>query len=271
MRRQLLLIALVVLAVIVGIASCVVRKHRDTKSEEVTKQQTSQKSTEKNDSEETQEERLKRVKKEAEESGYPKKVIDLLSKNPETVDFVEHYGEKKDEAPAETIEELTKGEIPCIQQWDERWGYAPYGSNIVAISGCGPTCMSMVVAGLTGDAAVTPAVVAAYGTENHYLDEDNNTYWAFMREAGESCGVSCYEGQLDEEQVKAELDAGHPIICSVGPGDFTQSGHFIVLASYTDGTVRVCDPFNRANSEKQWVFSGIKDQIRAMWVYSVDE
>ncbi len=53
-------------------------------------------------------------------------------------------------------------------QWDERWGYAPYGTSIVAASGCGPTCMAMVAAGLNQDASITPAKVAAYGTEHGY-------------------------------------------------------------------------------------------------------
>ena len=274
MRRQLLVIALVVLVAVIAVVSCTVKRVKDKKSVQVTEQQSSQKSTakeDKSDTQETEKERLKRVKEEAKAAGYPEKVIALLSKNPETVDFVENYGEKKDAAPAETIEELKEGEIPCIQQWDERWGYAPYGSNIVAVSGCGPTCMSMIIAGLTGDATVTPAVMAAYGTENQYLDEDNNTYWSFMEEAGENWGVSCRGGHLSEEEVKQELEAGHPIICSVGPGDFTKSGHFIILTEYHDGEVKVCDPFNRANSEKQWVFAEIQEQIKAMWIYSVDK
>ncbi|MFR3386435.1 MAG: hypothetical protein ACLTST_08525 [Lachnospiraceae bacterium] len=30
---------------------------------------------------------------------------------------------------------MPKGEIPLLLQWDERWGYAPYGKSIV-VSGC---------------------------------------------------------------------------------------------------------------------------------------
>lgn len=92
---------------------------------------------------------------------------------------------KKDKPYADTIgKDLSQGGIPELLQWDERWGYAPYGTSIVAASGCGPTCMAMVAAGLNQDASITPAKVAAYGTEHGYVDEENNTYWRFMDEAG---------------------------------------------------------------------------------------
>lgn len=221
--------------------------------------------------EETAEERLKRVGDEAKASGYPEGVIELLSKNPETVDFVEAYPEKKDNEPAKEISELQEGKIPHMLQWDERWGYAPYGTSIVAVSGCGPTCLSMVISGLTGDKTLTPAKMAEYGTEHHYINEDNDTYWIFMSEASSEWGITSREKMLDEEQLKNELLAGHPVICSVGPGDFTQIGHFIVLVGWEDDKVIVHDPFSIKNTEKRWVYEDFKDQIKSMWTYSMEE
>jgi len=221
--------------------------------------------------EETTEEKVERVRKEAMEAGYPEGVIELLSKNTETVEFVEKYGVNKDKDPAQEITELKDGEIPQLLQWDERWGYAPYGTSIVAVSGCGPTCLSMVVSGLTGDKTLTPAKMAEYGTEHHYINEDNDTYWIFMSEAGDEWGIKSREKMLDEEDLKKELLKGNPVICSVGPGDFTQIGHFIVLAGYEDGKVIVHDPFSQKNSDKRWVYDKFKDQIKSMWTYSLDE
>lgn len=221
---------------------------------------------------ETIEQKVKRVRKEAKEKGYPEDIINLLKKNDETVGFVEDYEDKKDlpiaKKVADTIEE---GEIPQLLQWDERWGYASYGSGFVATCGCGPTCMSMVISGLTKDVSVTPAVVAEYSDNKGYIDEENNTYWRLMQEGGKHWGVSCYEGSAEEEAVKAELNEGHPIICSVGPGDFTKNGHFIVLTKYKNGKVKVNDPFSQKNSDKLWVYEDIKDQIKALWIYSVEE
>lgn len=261
-RRQLLMIGILILVVIVLLVSCIKKKidKKEVQSNAVTQQEV-----------ETEEERLKRVKAEAKEAEYPEKVIELLSMNPETVDFVEDYGEKKDSLPAETIGEAGGIEysslVPKLIQWDERWGYAPYGNSIVAVSGCGPTCMSMVITGLTGNMKATPAALAEYGAENGYVDEENSTLWSFMQEAGSNWGINCKEVIADEYAVAKELEAGHPVICSVGPGDFTEHGHFIVLTSYDDGFVTVCDPFNKKNTEKEWSYAKIESQFKAIWAY----
>lgn len=220
---------------------------------------------------ETAKQRLKRVKKEAKEKGYPEDIIALLRKNKETVDFVENYEVNKDKPVPKTVSDtLKKGDIPQFLQWDERWGHDSYGTGFIATCGCGPTCMSMVLSGLTGDASITPSVVADYSEKKGYIDENNNTYWSLMSEGGEHWGVTAYGGSTSEDAVAAELNDGHPIICSVGPGDFTKKGHFIVLTKYKDGKVKVHDPFSQKNSDKTWVYDDIKDQIKSLWVYKAD-
>lgn len=220
---------------------------------------------------ETLEERVERVRKEAKEADYPEDVIELLAKNPETVDFVENYGEQKDRKPASEIAEFVDGKIPQILQWDARWGYSPYGTGIVAVCGCGPTCLSMVISGLTGDETLTPDKIAEYGTNHGYITEQNDTRWVFMYEAAKEWGINSREKMLSEEEVKKELKMGHPIICSVGPGDFTKIGHFIVLAGCEDGKIIVHDPFSQKNSDKRWEYKKFEDQIKSMWTYSVDK
>lgn len=220
-RRQLLIVLVLIVAVVCAEVSCHIQETRhkaEAKAAVKTEQQKSSKGKKENAKVkvETPKQRLKRVEITAKQKGYPDSVVGLLGKNKETVDFVEDYEAKKDVPAADNIgESYVEGQIPQLLQWDERWGYASYGTSIVAVSGCGPTCMAMVAAGLNKDPSITPAKVAAYGTENHYVDEDNNTYWAFMREAGGNWNLSSYEGVLTEAQVSAELAAGHPIICSV--------------------------------------------------------
>ena len=52
----------------------------------------------------------------------------------------------------------------------------------------------------------------------------------------------------------------------MGPGDFTSTGHFIVLTGYKDGKISVNDPNSHKNSEKLWSYEDIKDQIMNLWV-----
>ena len=199
---------------------------------------------------------------------YPEELIELLENNAETADFVLGYPEKKDTAPAETIGDVTQGEIPLLLQWDERWGYAYYADDMIAVNGCGPTAIAMVAAGLTGDNTVTPYKVAQFSAGNGYYAGDSGTSWSLMTEGAQQFGIYGEEMGLSEDEVFSALENGHPIICSMRPGDFTTTGHFIVLTGVEDGKIRVNDPNSRVRSGKLWDYSRLEYQINNLWVYT---
>lgn len=199
---------------------------------------------------------------------YPAELIELLENNAETADFVLGYPEKKDTAPAETIGDVTQGEIPLLLQWDERWGYAYYADDMIAVNGCGPTAIAMVAAGLTGDNTVTPYKVAQFSAGNGYYAGDSGTSWSLMTEGAQQFGIYGEEMGLSEDEVFSALENGHPIICSMRPGDFTTTGHFIVLTGVEDGKIRVNDPNSRVRSGKLWDYSRLEYQINNLWVYT---
>ena len=199
---------------------------------------------------------------------YPEELLELLESNEETADFVLNYPEKKDVLPAETVGEVVQGEIPLLLQWDERWGYAVYGDDMIAVNGCGPTVISMVAAGLTGDNTITPYKVAQFSEENGYYAGDSGTSWALMTEGAQQFGIYGEEMGLSESGVLSALENGYPVICSMSPGDFTTTGHFIVLTGVEDGKIRVNDPNSRVRSEKLWDYSRLEYQINNLWVYT---
>ena len=199
---------------------------------------------------------------------YPEKVLKMLAKNIETLDFVLDYWDKKDMPCADSIGQApAEGEIPLLLQWDDRWGYGAYGSSMVAVSGCGPTCIAMVASGLTGRTDITPYTVAAYSENNGFLTKELDTSWDLMTYGCEEFGITGTMLGLDENAMANTLANGCPIICSVGPGDFTENGHFIVLTGYENGMFRVNDPNSRLRSEKTWSYDTLKDQIVNMWWY----
>lgn len=200
---------------------------------------------------------------------YPEELLELLKNNEETADFVLGYPEKKDAPPAETIGEVTAGEIPLLLQWDERWGYCIYGDDMIALNGCGPTAVAMVAAGLTGDNTVTPYKVAQFSAENGYYAGDSGTSWTLMTEGAQQFGVRGEEMGLSEDSVISALESGHPIICSMRPGDFTTTGHFIVLTGVENGKIRVNDPNSRIRSEKLWDYSRLEGQINNLWEFTL--
>lgn len=200
---------------------------------------------------------------------YPEELAELLEKNPETKEFVEQYWDLKDNPPAENVGEVEKGTVPHLLQWDTAWGYTAYGENFLAVTGCGPTCVSMVAAGLTGDNTIAPHKVAAYAQDEGYYEQGAGTSWLFMTEGVKEFGISGQEIGLDKNTIVAALSAGKPIICSMRPGDFTTTGHFIVLTAVEDGKLRVLDPNSIIRSERLWEYEELKGQIRNLWMFSL--
>ncbi|MCD8118999.1 MAG: C39 family peptidase [Lachnospiraceae bacterium] len=204
-----------------------------------------------------------------ENEGYPESLISLLERNPETEEFVVNY-KNYTGTPAriDLSGEVTKGEIPLFLQWDERWGYETYGDDFLAVTGCGPTCLSMVVCGLSGETEWNPYAVACMAEEHGYYVDCAGTSWTLMSEGAESLGLEVVSVSFDASSILAALKNGIPIICSMGPGDFTTSGHFIVLTGVAeDGTVTVNDPNSRVNSEKTWDVESLMGQMKNLWGY----
>ena len=94
------------------------------------------------------------------------KTAEMIYKNRDEYpeDFVAGYlNADKTSSQNEGLTAQEKEEsFPLLLQWDKRWGYAPYGGSIIGLSGCGPTCLSMVLITLTGNETQTPAQVAQF-------------------------------------------------------------------------------------------------------------
>lgn len=199
---------------------------------------------------------------------YPEELLDMLAGNEEAVEFVLRYPERKDREPASAAEGVVKGEIPLFLQWDERWRYTKYGDTFLAVSGCGPTALAMVAAGLTGDNSITPYAVAQYAQDNGYYAGESGTSWLLMTEGGRAFGVAGEEIGADEASVLSALESGCPIICSMRPGDFTTTGHFIVLTGMEDGKIKIHDSNSERRSDRAWEYDEIKYQINNLWAFT---
>lgn len=200
-------------------------------------------------------------------SMYPEQLVRLYNKNEDARQFVLDYFENKEKTFDIDLSEYENADsVPLLMQWDERWGYSEYSGNLFGLSGCGPTCLSMVAIYLTGDTSMNPKWMADFSTENSYCTDKDGTEWALISEGGTKLGLDVTEIPLSEERIKANLDVGNPIICIMGPGDFTDSGHYIVLTGMKDGKFTVNDPNSYINSSLTWSYDDICDQIRNLWV-----
>ena len=198
---------------------------------------------------------------------YPEDLLKMLSRNLDMLDFVLDYPEKRGQVFADTIGDVEAGEIPLLLQYDQRWGYGAYGASSVVVSGCGPACLAMVAVGLTGDDTITPYAVAQYADQEGYYVFGAGTAWSLMSRGASRFGVEGEELPLMKSKVESALEEGRPIICVVGPGDFTTSGHFIVITGMRDGQFTVNDPNSIERSEKLWDYETLEPQISNLWAF----
>lgn len=197
---------------------------------------------------------------------YPEGLVELLENNGETEQFVLNYPFREEDPEIDlSAVDLKKG-VPLFMQWDERWGYLEYGDDMVALNGCGPMCLAMAGYYVTGNAAFYPDRIVEFALANNFYAEGNGSKWTLISVGGPALGLDVKELPLVESKVAAYLQAGHPVIAVMGPGDFTSTGHFIVLTGYREGMVTVNDPNSYVNSGKAWNFAEIQDQIRNLWV-----
>jgi hypothetical protein len=206
---------------------------------------------------------------------YSESMLNLAINNQETLDFVLAYPQHKSdqkasgEVTSQELAEATNG-IPLFQQWDTRWGYLSYGNDNLAVNGCGPTCLSMVVSGLLKDTSQSPAAVAEFSVENNYCTAASGSSWSLMSSGAKKLGLEAESVTVSAESITKALENNQPVICSMKPGDFTTTGHFIVLTGLTEeGKLDVNDPNSIARSEEKWDVDTVISQVKAAWTYSV--
>ena len=209
------------------------------------------------------------VKAYAEEMGisigrYPQSMIELLERNPETERFVLEYPfREKREVDLSGYERADA--VPLFLQWDSQWGYEKYGSDVIGITGCGPTCLAMAGYYLTGETRFSPDKVAEFARRNGYYEPGYGSSWTLISEGGEKLGLTVTELPLVKKRMVKALEAGNPVILALGAGDFTTTGHYIVLTGVEDGQFRVNDPNSVKNSQKLWSYELLEGQIRNIW------
>ena len=178
------------------------------------------------------------------------------------------------EAGRDSVDDISKESrtdgVPLFLQWDERWGYKMYGESVLGMSGCGPTCLSMVAYYLTGDTTYSPVYMADFAVKNGYRVDSGST-WGLFAEGPFLLGLESKEVPLHEGSIAKYVKQGIPVVASMGPGDFTLHGHFIVICGYEDDQFVIRDPFSVENTNTLWSYEKIESQIKNLWAIWVPE
>ncbi len=147
-------------------------------------------------------------------------------------------------------------------QTDPRWADKPYGTDSIAGYACGPTAMAMVVSTLT-DQLIDPPTMAQWAVDHGYWASQSGTYHSFIQGASKAFGLECQSfTERTSEALQNALLSGDLLVALMGPGHFTQGGHFIVLRGITlEGQVLVADPNSVERSLTAWDPQIIFDEL----------
>lgn len=202
------------------------------------------------------------------------KLLRLAGNEPEAASFVRDwpnmYPQDKPSGDASTPSAESKTNVPRLYQWDKRWGYTQYSSTTFALTGCCPTSFAMVYQALTGLTDKSPYDMGVIATNGGFETQYDGTDTKFLFSAAEQLGLTCNQLNPQPSNLTAPLSAGQVLIINVGPGDFTQNGHFIVACGLdADGKVIINDPYSAERSEKTWDVSTLVSQSKMFYAFSL--
>lgn len=172
------------------------------------------------------------------------------------------------EPPSTPRDQWTRGQMPYLYQIDPQWSHETYSGGRMRLQGCGPTALCMVYIELTGATDMDPVSMAQFATEHGYATEQNGSSWSLMTDGAATLGLTAKQLTPSESVLRAELEAGRPVICIMNPGHFTSSGHFIAIEKLdADGKAVVHDSNSWARSQKTWDLSTICSEAASAWSF----
>lgn len=170
------------------------------------------------------------------------------------------------------------GILTYYNQGDSRWvDYSYGGRDRFGKYGCGPTVLAMLVSSFT-DQDYLPSDMADWAADNGYWAPGSGTKHSFIPEGADSFGFRAESfDDFTEKGVLDELASGHVLVALLGPGHFTNGGHFIIIADiWSDKKVTIADPASLKNTQKPWSIRLILDELKysatdggPMWSISI--
>lgn len=159
---------------------------------------------------------------------------------------------------------LTGGifDVVYFNQGDEAWAELPYGTDQIGTHGCGPAAMAIVITSMT-NTEMDPAAMSQWAVEHGHWARRNGSYLSIVEGAAQAFGLDAYSvSERTPEALSNELYSGRILVALMGPGHFTQGGHFIVLRGATlSGEILVADPNSLERSLATWDPQLILDEL----------
>lgn len=172
------------------------------------------------------------------------------------------------------------------QQCDVKWGEQDYSApgekTDVCESGCGPTCVAMILSTFL-NRIILPSEIASWSLSHGFKAVRQGTYYSFFAEVGRSYGVPAvrlnyknlrkFPSPLVHSEVLERLSRGELIVACMGKGNWTSAGHYILL--YGIDVVRdiayVNDPASTKENRTRGSWQLLQKEVKYYFAFSGGE
>lgn len=168
-------------------------------------------------------------------------------------------------------------------QTDTRWSNKDYSakgeSTTIGKAGCGPTACAMVIASLV-DNTVTPVNACTYSLAHGFKAKNQGTYYSFIRSYLQEYSIESVQlnqsnlykkaSSVHDKALKAIKD-GDWVICCMGKGNWTSSGHFILWYDVEGSLALVKDPNSTKTTRTRNTVSLLQNEVKYYWHVKVND
>lgn len=161
--------------------------------------------------------------------------------------------------------------VHLLLQTDDRWKELAYGlgnpdGNTIGINGCAIVSLAMVSSYLDHK-DYTPQDILNWSKNDYYL-EGQGTTWSVFSDFATMKGYQFQDLETDITAVEEQLKQNHPVIISVKPGMFTETGHIMVLTGTNEGKFWLNDPNDseaKGHSKKAFTGDELLNEALNFW------
>lgn len=172
-------------------------------------------------------------------------------------------------------------------QHDSKWGKENYSTKgekkTISQEGCGPASVAMLLATFV-DKKITPKTCCDWSMAHGGKALNQGTYYSYFAKQFAAYGIECE--QLNYKNLQKEgftsyakdihkkaleyLKKGYYLICCMGPGNWTTSGHFIVWYDVKNNNALVNDPNSFRMAQEQASISKLQREVKYYFVVKIN-
>ncbi|WP_239471037.1 hypothetical protein [Olsenella uli] len=197
-------------------------------------------------------------------------LLELALAQPAAIDFVAAYPDA--EKTAQPYDgETSVGTVPELYCWDARWGNVDYAGAPLALTGSGPTALSMAYMAITGKGDRTPADFAQAASDAGMASGDSCLSGSYLEDADAlgAFGLTCSTYTSNADNLTQVLDTGTYLLLEAQAGTLTDAAHWvIVVTENSDGSVQVFDPTSPEVSARPWDPATIAGSCETLYALS---